>query len=86
MLKKKKLGNVDGVAGATIPWYEDKGMPIEIEHTEPTEQALIDFYNNIRDNKKPVSDITTGENSALCVQMGLDAMYNNKIITRTKKQ
>lgn len=80
--KKKKIGNVDGVSGATIPWDEDKGIPIEIEHTEPTEQALIDFQNNIRDNKKPISDITTGANSAICVQMGLDAMYNNKIITK----
>lgn len=80
--KEKKIGNVDGVAGATIPWDEDKGIPIEIEHTEPTEQALIDFQNNIRDNKKPISDITTGANSAVCVQMGLDAMYNNKIITK----
>lgn len=80
--KKKKTGHVDGVAGATIEWDEDKGSPIHIEHKEPTEQALIDFKDNIQNNETPLSDITTGANSAFCVQMGLDAVHNNIIITK----
>ena len=79
---KKEKGYVDGVAGATIPWEQGKGIPIKVEHTEATEQAMIDFYHNIRDNKKPVSNIETGAEAAIAVQMGLDAMYNNKFVTK----
>ncbi|MBS9462799.1 Gfo/Idh/MocA family oxidoreductase [Flagellimonas sp. 389] len=79
---KKEKGNVDGVAGATIPWEQGKGYPITVEHTEPTAQAMIDFYNNIQNNKTPLSNIETGANAAICVQMGLDAMYTNKIVYR----
>ncbi|MEO9511283.1 MAG: Gfo/Idh/MocA family oxidoreductase [Flavobacteriaceae bacterium] len=78
----KKMGEVDGVSGATIGWDEGKGIPIKVEHTEPTEQALIDFRDNIVQSKTPISNIHTGANAALCVQMGLDAMYNQKIIHR----
>ncbi len=80
--KKKKTGIVDGVAGATIEWNEDKGIPIHLEHKEPTEQALVDFKNNIINNKKPFSNITTGANAAIGIQMGLDAMYKNKIVQK----
>lgn len=78
----KKLGEVDGVSGATIGWDEGKGIPIKVEHTEPTQQALMDFRDNIIHSKTPESNIHTGANAALCVQMGLDAMYQEKIIYR----
>lgn len=77
---KKELGIVDGVSGATAKKYNDLGSPIKVEHREPSEQALIDFRDNIIYNKKPISDITTGANAAICVQMGLDAMYKNEIV------
>lgn len=82
--EKKETGIVDGVAGATVKWEEGLGIPIEIEHLEPSEQALIDFRNSIVSNTKPVSDVITGANTAICVQMGLDAMYTNSIVSRPK--
>ncbi|MDT0642757.1 Gfo/Idh/MocA family oxidoreductase [Zunongwangia sp. F363] len=77
---KKVIGNVDGVSGATIKWDEGKGIPIEVGHEDPSKQALLDFKNNIINNKKPESDIITGAKAAICVQMGLDAMCNNRIV------
>ncbi|MDO5970725.1 Gfo/Idh/MocA family oxidoreductase [Flavivirga aquimarina] len=79
---KKELGIVDGVSGATTKWDKNSGIPIEFEHKEPSKQALIDFKDNIIYNKKPISDVTTGANAAICIQMGLDAMYNNKVVAK----
>ncbi|WP_372755661.1 Gfo/Idh/MocA family protein [Mariniflexile sp.] len=78
--KKKELGIVDGVSGATSKFDKALGYPIELEHTEPSEQALIDFRDSIINNKKPISDVVTGANTAICIQMGLDAMYHNTIV------
>lgn len=78
---EKKLGNVDGVSGATIQqWDMGKGIPIEVDHDDPSRQALLDFRDSIVNNKEPISNILTGANTAICVQMGLDAMYQNKIV------
>lgn len=79
---EKKLGDVDGVSGATLNWKEGKGIPIILEHVDPSKQALMDFRDNILQNKQPISDVITGANTAVCVQMGLDAMYENKIVDR----
>lgn len=76
----KKLGEVDGVSGATVSWEKEKGIPIVVEHIEPSEQALIDFKDNIINNRIPQSNIATGANAATCVQLGLDAMYNETIV------
>ena len=76
----KVLGEVDGVSGATMNWVEGKGMPIDIAHEDPSKQALIDFRDSILQQKEPISDITTGAKAAIAVQMGLDAMYDKKII------
>ncbi len=77
---EREIGNVDGVSGATKNWEQGKGIPIEFEHADPSKQALIDFRDSIRTNTKPISDIITGANTAVCVQMGLDAMANDEII------
>lgn len=80
-VKAKKQQDVDGVSGAT--WQKDDegyGEPIQIKHDNPSKQALLDFRDSILDSKEPVSNIVTGAKAAVCVQMGLDAMYNNKII------
>lgn len=77
---KRELGEVDGVSGATINWEEGKGIPIQVEHLDPSKQALIDFRDSIIKNEQPISNITTGANTAACIQMGLDAMYNNQIV------
>ncbi len=79
---EREIGNVDGVSGATKTWEQGKGIPIDIHHTDPSKQALIDFRDSIRNNKTPISNVITGANTAVCVQMGLDAMYQNEIIQK----
>lgn len=76
----KILGDVDGVSGATVQWDKEKGYKINVEHSNPTEQTLIDFRDAILNNKQPKSNVITGAKTAICVQMGLDAMYKNEII------
>ncbi|MGI9549624.1 MAG: Gfo/Idh/MocA family protein [Aurantibacter sp.] len=76
----KEIGNVDGVSGATINWEEGKGIPIEVEHEDPSKQALIDFRQNITNNEIPISNVETGAKAAICVQMGLDAMVREEIV------
>lgn len=78
---EKKLTDVDGVSGATANHtLQGKGQPIEVEHLEPSKQALIDFRDNITENKLPISNVYSGANTAVAVQMSLDAMINNEII------
>ncbi|MEP3389582.1 MAG: Gfo/Idh/MocA family oxidoreductase [Reichenbachiella sp.] len=76
----KKMGDLDGVSGATVSWEEGKGIPIKVEHIEPSKQALIDFRDSIVNSKAPVSNLATGAKAAVCVQMGLDAMINQQIV------
>lgn len=78
--KNKIMGEVDGVSGATAQWDIEKGYNINIEHLDPSKQALLDFKSAIINNKNPLSDITSGAKTAVCVQMALDAMYDNKIV------
>ncbi len=76
----KELGIVDGVSGATVKWQKEHGIPIKVEHQEPSEQALIDFQKSILFNTRPISDVMTGANTSICVQMALDAMYEQRIV------
>lgn len=78
---KKELGEVDGVSGATAAWEEGKGIPIEVVHADPSKDALIDFRTAVLENKKPISDVIAGAKAAICVQMGLDAMHKNEIVS-----
>ena len=82
--KNKVMGEVDGVSGATAQWDKAKGYNINIEHLDPSNQALLDFKKAIINNKEPLSNITSGAKTAVCVQMALDAMYNNKIVKWNK--
>lgn len=77
---KKEIGNVDGVAGATTKWDQGKGIPIPLKHADPSKQALLDFRDSIITGVKPKSSALTGAQTAACVQMGLDAMYNEKMV------
>ncbi len=76
---EKKIGEVDGVSGATIQWEKGKGIPLHFTHSDPSKQALLDFRDSIFDNKTPLSNLHTGAETAIAVQMALDAMYNNTI-------
>ncbi len=78
--KNKVIKDVDGVSGATAQWHKEKGSKINVEHLDPSKQALLDFKSSIINNKTPESSIITGAKAAICVQMGLDAMYKNKIV------
>jgi len=79
--ENKVLGNVDGVSGATVKWDKGKGIPIEVIQEEPSKQALIDFKNSIVNRTEPESNIITGAKTAICIQMGLDAMINEEIVS-----
>ena len=83
--KDRVLKDVDGVSGATAQWDVEKGYKINLEHLDPSKQALLDFREAIIDTKQPESDIITGAKAAICVQMGLDAMYNNEIVKWNNK-
>lgn len=76
----KIMGEVDGVSGATISWEKGKGIPLNIVHTDATQQALIDFGNNIINHKMPETNFVTGAKVSVAVQMALDAIDNNEII------
>ena len=79
---EKEMANVDGVSGATVNSYSQrKGTQIEMEHNDPSKQALIDFRDCIIDNKTPISNVRSGANTAIAVQMSLDAMINSEIKT-----
>ncbi len=79
---EKEMGNVDGVSGATVyPMMQGKGTAIHVEHDDPSRQALIDFRDCILDSKTPLSNIQTGANTAIAVQMSLDAMIKGEIKT-----
>ena len=78
---EKELGYVDGVSGATTnPQMQGNGMAINVSHIDPSKQALIDFRDNVINNKTPISNVQTGANTAKAVQLSLDAMYTNKIV------
>ena len=47
-------------------------------------KSNLDFKKAIINNKEPLSNITSGAKTAVCVQMALDAMYNNKIVKWNK--
>ncbi len=78
--ENKQMGNVDGVAGATVKWDQGKGIPIEVAHEDPSKQALLDFRDSVLNNTEPISNIVSGAKAAACVQMGLDAMHHDKIV------
>nr|WP_255575973.1 Gfo/Idh/MocA family oxidoreductase [Aestuariivivens sp. NBU2969] len=78
---EKEIGELDGVSGATTNAYlQGKGVPIEVLHTDPSKQALIDFRDAILSNKQPLSNVYTGANTAKSVQLALNAMYNESIV------
>ncbi|MBM1106462.1 Gfo/Idh/MocA family oxidoreductase [Aurantibacter crassamenti] len=76
----KELVNVDGDSNETVNWDEEKDTRIEVTQEDPSKQALIDFRNNVVENKMPTSNVNTGAKTAIAVQMALDAMQKEEII------
>ena len=73
-------GEVDGVSGATTNWTQGKGTSLDIQHIDPTKQALIDFKDAILNNIEPLSNVITGAKAAYAVDMGIKAMDTEKTI------
>jgi len=82
---KNVLGTVDGVTGATIA-NATQGKKTEIAYLEPgakaiepTINALSNFADCVINNKKPVSNVDTGRDSAIAICMGLNAMETEQV-------
>ena len=72
---------VDGVSSATKSTVEEYGaIPINIEHADPTKQALADFYDSIAQRKSPLSNVFSGAKVSFSVQMALRSMLENRAI------
>jgi len=76
----KKMGDLDGVSGATVQWEQNKGIPIPLEHLDPSKQALLDFRDSIWNDQSPKSNVISGAKAAICVQMGLDSLYSGNVV------
>ncbi len=78
--KIAELGTVDGVSSATVKsWENGEGTPIDVEHKNPTLQALLDFQEAVRTGQQPLSNVVSGANAAIVVQMALDAMDHDQV-------
>lgn len=78
---KKSYENVDGVSGATVPsgYIEQLGKEIQLQHLDPSKQALVDFRDAIHHNKQPISDVNTGANTAKAVYLAIEAMISGEV-------
>jgi predicted dehydrogenase len=78
--KTIEKGVVDGVSGATAKaWMSGKGVPIDASGEDSTKQALQQFYESIVNGSPVYADIRSGALTSKCVQMSLDALYEDKI-------
>ena len=78
--RQGELAIVDGVSGATKKaWEEGKGAPLDVQHKDPSLQALLDFKESILKEKKPLSNVETGAKVAIAVQLALNAMDHNRV-------
>ena len=77
----KVIKDVDGVSGATSSWIEGKGNPIKFDHKEPTYQALEDFRYAIINDSTPMSNLKSGADVSLAVDMGIRAMDTEQAVS-----
>lgn len=78
---KKEMGLVDGVSGATANWMDATGaVPVQVDHADPSKQALMDFVDSIHTGKTPISDVKTGANASIAVYLA------NKTIETRERQ
>jgi hypothetical protein len=50
-----------------------------MNHMDPTKQALVDFAENVKNNKNPLSNAESGAWVSITVQMALDALHKGGI-------
>ena len=77
-------GTVDGVTGATMKSIElregnEIGSSQYKEGWEGSHYALQEFYDCIRDNATPISNVATGARTAISVRMAIDALRNENV-------
>ena len=77
----KIIKDVDGVSGATSSWIEGKGNPVKFDHKEPTYQALEDFRYAIINDSTPMSNLKSGADVSLAVDMGIRAMDTEQAVS-----
>ena len=77
----KVIKDVDGVSGATSSWIEGKGNPIKFDHKEPTYQALEDFRYAIINDSTPMSNLKSGADVSIAVDMGIRAMDTEQVVS-----
>jgi predicted dehydrogenase len=78
----KEYGIVDGVSGATkMAWEQGIGADITASSEDITAQALVQFYHSVIDGKPVYADIKSGALTSQCVQMSLDALDNEKVVS-----
>ena len=73
----KKYGDVDGVSGATTNWETGKGIPLDFDHIDPTQQALEDFRDSVVKGIPSLSDVISGAKVSYAIDMGIRAMDQN---------
>ncbi|TQV72733.1 Gfo/Idh/MocA family oxidoreductase [Exilibacterium tricleocarpae] len=77
--KSKDKAIVDGVTGATQSGWGPAGVAIDIEHKEPSLQAMLDFKQAVLSRTNPQSNVKSGAEVSVVVQMALDAMDNGRV-------
>ena len=66
---------VDGVSGATMKaWQAQQGVAIDADGQDSTAYALAAFRDAIIAKQQPISNLKSGAQTAVVVQMALDAM------------
>lgn len=71
--------SVDGAQGAYRLANSRMSYAIDAPEEEPTPRALQDFATAIRDNRQPAMDARSGATVAMMVQMGIDAMDEERV-------
>ncbi len=65
-------------AGAIATNEKENIISTDIDRIDSSKQAIIDFKDNITNNQEPVSNVIAGAKTAICVQMGFDAMQEGE--------
>ena len=82
MDEARETGLVDGVSGATSEaWEKGQGAPIEVRgDIDATIQALMDFRDNVNNEREPDTNVITGAKTAILVSLANEAMDTNRVV------
>ncbi len=77
--ENKEMGLVDGVSGATAPVMDKNGaIPVNVDHADPSKQALEDFAQSIYTNTQPLSNVMTGARVSIAMRMALNSIMEQR--------